>query len=141
MTRAAPASGIRAEFGRFLRFASVGAAASLTYASLVSILVSGAEAPPFVTGVAVYAALVPVAYAGQRAFAFPEARGDGSTFSRYAAVQVLAVLVVSAVTSRLLSGHPAIDAAIWFATAGGTSLLAFAVNRLVVFRPADGTGR
>ena len=122
----------------FFRFAAVGVSFSLIYAVVTSALISVMQAPAFLTSVAVYLICIPLAFVAQRRFAFDRAQPMRGGVLVYGAVQIVALVAVSFVSSRFVQGVWAFDTVLYFVTAGAAAVVSFAISRFVIFKGQRG---
>ncbi|MEM1272969.1 MAG: GtrA family protein [Pseudomonadota bacterium] len=121
---------------RFFRFATVGGAFAAAYALISAILVGPIGLPAYATSVVLYALCIPAAYFTQMRVTFGMRRTRAAGFPIYAATQLACLAMVTALTTRFVTGSLWIDALIFFGSAGAAAILSYVISSRFAFRPA-----
>ncbi|MEJ6394205.1 GtrA family protein [Gymnodinialimonas sp. 2305UL16-5] len=120
---------------RLLRFLLVGGAFAGGYAIASALLTGPGGFPVYATSVILYALCIPLAFLIQMRVTFGLTQTRAVGFPIYAATQVTSLAVVTAITTRFVSGHFIADTLVFLASAGIAAVLSFAISSKFAFRP------
>jgi putative flippase GtrA len=121
---------------RLIRFLAVGGSFSLGYALASAALVGQMGLPAFATPVILYALCIPAAFVVQRKVTFGGRGEPARGFVIYATTQVASLALLTALTTRFVSGNFALDTALFLATAGGAAVASYVICARFAFRSA-----
>ncbi|MFT3731445.1 MAG: GtrA family protein [Hyphomicrobium sp.] len=120
---------------KMLRFLIVGAAATCLYVVLSSVLVAALPEHKLIISIGVYAAAIPIAFWGQRDFAFRSAGPMVTEFTKYAALQLLAIGISSLLLHRLITDSFFMNLLVFTLTAIAATGVNFLVCHSLIFLP------
>lgn len=121
----------------FLRFLAVGGGFSLGYSAVAAFMVGPMGLPPYWTSLALFMSCVPLAYLAHKYFSFGAKSARKGGFVIYSASQISSFALVSALTTRFVTGVYLLDTGIYICTVGGAAVLTFLVAKTFVFRASD----
>lgn len=119
-----------------VRFAMVGAISSMAYSLIAAAVIRLSAAPPYLTSVFLFGLFIPTTFQAHKRYTFRAENLVRSAFVGYAALQTACFCLVSAMSTRFLTGTYGVDAALFFATVGIAAAASFLIGRLFIFRPA-----
>ncbi len=129
-----------AEARRLLRFLAVGGGFAVGYGAATAVLTGPVGLPVYATSVVLYALCIPAAFLMQMRVTFGLKRTWAAGFPVYAAVQILSLALVTAVTTRFVTGHVLPDTLIFLSSAGAAAVLSFFVSQRFAFRQTGQNG-
>lgn len=133
MIEAQSADPASATAAKLLRFLAVGGASALAYAAICTGLVALFPGAGTLIGIAVHAALIPLAFYGHRRFAF---KSDGKLlreFVGYAALQLASIAISTALLARLVGDNALHNLLAFLAIAAAAALVSFVILNTLVF--------
>jgi putative flippase GtrA len=123
-------------------FGAVGLASALAFGICVDLLVTHGVLSRSIASAVCYAALVPLAYVGQRTLAFQSSTAVRVSFQKYVALQAVGFLLTQVMTAVIVARGAQSSIGLWFLVAALAAAGNYFVLKLWVFaaKPSAGSG-